>query len=172
MNIDRIALIGYRATGKTSVGRMLADRLQWKFVDTDAEVEKSAGKNIAAIFADEGEDGFRQFERDAVGRHADQVHCVLSLGGGAVMQAANRRAIQGALTVWLTATPETIHSRLSRDEATAGQRPNLTSQGGLTEVRDLLTKRFPTYESCADLVVDTEGKSVRQVVDEISRALE
>lgn len=166
-SFDRIALIGYRATGKTSVGRVLAERLDWEFIDTDAEVERVAKRSIADIFADEGEEAFRKLEIEAIRANAQRAKCVLSLGGGAVMRQPNRDAIGPAYTVLLTATAESIHQRLTQDSATSEQRPNLTSAGGLAEVRELLAKRAATYKSCADLVVDTEGRTVEQIADVI-----
>lgn len=162
-----IALIGYRATGKTSVGRVLADELGWTLVDTDAQIQRMAGKSIAAIFADDGEAVFRKLEIEAIQQNVLQPRCVLSLGGGAVMQEANRQAMEPAFTVWLTASPTTIHERLLADVATADQRPNLTSQGRLEEVQSMLSLRTPTYAACSDVEVNTEDKTVTEIVAEI-----
>ena len=165
MKVERVVLIGYRATGKTSVGRILARRLDWEFVDTDAEIEKIAGRSIAEIFSDEGEETFRKLEIDAIRANAQRKRCVLSLGGGAVMREPNRIAIEPAYAVLLTATAESIHKRLIQDSVTVEQRPNLTSQGGLAEVQEMLAKRESTYRSCANLVVDTESRSVEQIAE-------
>ncbi len=171
MNVDCITLIGYRATGKTSVGRLLAQRLQWPFVDTDAEIKRAAGRSIAAIFSGQGEEAFRQMEIEAIDANVSQRPSVLSLGGGAVTRNTNRIAIESTYRVWLTASAETIHARLSADRVTAEQRPDLTPQGGLSEVREVLAARTSLYQACADLVIDTDALTPEQVVEQIVQAI-
>ena len=93
---------------------------------------------------------------------------MISLGGGAVLRAANREAIAAAgVVVWLTATAETIHARISADGSTASQRPNLTGRGGLAEVEELLATRAPLYEACCDLEISTEDRTIAELAGEI-----
>ena len=163
-----IALIGYRGTGKSVVARQLALRLGWDWIDADVEIELRAGKSIAAIFADDGEPAFRDLEQavsaDLIGRD----RAVLALGGGAVLRPANRVALgQAGCVVWLTAAPETIARRLAADAATASRRPNLTTEGGLAEIRQLLDRRRPLYRACCQLEIDTEDKTPAEVATEI-----
>jgi shikimate kinase len=163
-----LVLIGYRGTGKTTVARLVAERLEWPWFDTDAEIEARAGKSIADIFADEGEAAFRDWESQVVADLAGRERCVLALGGGAVMRPGTRAVIASqSKTVWLRALPETLWRRIQNDQSTAGRRPNLTSAGGITEIIATLDARNPVYRQCAEWEVDTEGKSPAEVTDAI-----
>jgi shikimate kinase len=164
-----ISLIGYRGTGKTSVAVVLARRLGWNWIDADEEIQRRSGQSIAEIFATVGEQGFRDLETLAILESTSSPdRLVLSCGGGAVLRPENRQALKAAgKVVWLQATPQTILKRLAADPRTAAQRPPLTSQGGLEEVRQLLAIREPLYAETADLAVDTEGKTLAAVAAEI-----
>ncbi len=171
-----LILLGYRGTGKTTVAGALARRLGWQSVDLDDEIERAAGKSIAEIFAREGETAFRDQESAALSRCSTQRQSVLATGGGVVLREANRRKLQeicslGGHAVWLQAPAETIHQRMTADASTAARRPNLTPQGGLREIVELIAQRRPFYEQCASLIVDTQGKTPEQVADEILLAL-
>jgi len=163
-----IVLIGYRATGKSTVARLLAQRLGWQWVDLDVEIERQAGKSIAQIFAEDGEPVFRDWESRVVSEFCGRSGWVIAAGGGAPLRAENRKVMRAnGRVVWLTASPETIHRRMTTDPTTGARRPNLTSQGGIAEIIELLSKREPIYRETADWVVDTEGKSPDAVVQEI-----
>jgi shikimate kinase len=167
-----IFLIGYRGTGKSTVARHLAERLGYDSVDADAEIERRAGKSIAAIFADNGEAAFRDLESQLVTELCGLRRTVIALGGGAVLRETNRNAIRAAgPVVWLTAPVDVIAARLGADPATAGRRPNLTKTGGRNEIETLLAERTPIYRQCATLVVNTDGKTCAQVADEIAANL-
>jgi shikimate kinase len=167
-----ILLIGYRGTGKSTVARHLAERLGYDFVDADAEIERRAGKSIAAIFAEDGEAAFRDFETRLVAELSGLQRTVVALGGGAVLRETNRNAIRAAgPVVWLTAPVDVIVARLAADPTTARRRPNLTKIGGREEVEALLAERTPIYRQCATLVVNTDGKTCAQVADEIAANL-
>lgn len=167
-----IFLIGYRGTGKTTVARELAARLGFRAVDSDDVVEAEAGKTIARIFAEDGEPAFRELEAKAVNALSRERRVVVGLGGGAVLREENRRAIRAAgPVIWLQAGIDTILARVTADPMTADRRPNLTTGGGQAEVEVLLAKRAPLYRECATIIVDTEGKSAGEVVDEIVRRL-
>src|SRR5678815_5101650 len=106
---ERIFLIGYRGTGKTTVGRLLATELGWDFADCDDAVEASAGQSVAEIFADEGEEGFRAREAEALLELCGRARIVLATGGGAVLSSTNRELLRaGGFAIWLTAHPQTI----------------------------------------------------------------
>lgn len=172
-SMQRIALIGYRGTGKTTVAQHLARLLGWDWVDADVEVELQAGKSIAVIFADDGETAFRDAEAAVVAELCGRERVVLALGGGAVLREDNRRAIAGCdAVVWLRASAEEIERRLEGDPTTSGRRPNLTNAGGRQEIERLLGRRQPIYAACATLVVDTEGKAPAEIAAEIAAAID
>ncbi|MFL2871595.1 MAG: shikimate kinase [Pirellulaceae bacterium] len=165
---DNLFLIGYRATGKSTVGRRVADALQRQFFDADVELESAAGKTIAEIFADDGESTFRDLETQTIARLAKHQHCIIALGGGAVMRDENRQMIRTAgKTVWLVASPECIEQRVNADPLTGQRRPNLTTAGGLQEIREILAHREPVYGDCADLSLDTEKLAPSEIADKI-----
>jgi len=164
-----ITLIGYRGTGKSTVGRALGTRLGWTCVDADDEIESAAGRTIAEIFATGGEPEFRRLERETLARLlAGNENLILAAGGGAILDEQTRGDMQAAgPVIWLTAAVETILSRLNEDETTAERRPNLTAGGGRAEVEQLLAQREPLYRETAQLCIDTEQRTVEQIVDEI-----
>lgn len=163
-----LVLIGYRATGKTTIARLLAERLGWEWIDADVEIERRAGKSIARIFADEGEPAFRDLEARVTADLCRRDALVLASGGGAPMRDDNRRAMrEGGLVVWLQARPATILARMTGDATTAARRPSLTEKDPLAEIVHLLEVRLPAYRETAQLVVDTEGKTPEAIVEEI-----
>ncbi len=169
---DRLTLVGYRGTGKTSVARMLSEQMGWDFVDADVELERVAGRTIAEIFADDGESAFRDLESQIIGDLVKYPKCVIASGGGVVLREENRLAISESLVVWLTATPRTINERIGADSKSATQRPDLTEQGGLAEVKAVLKERHSLYESVADMIIATDGKTPREIAAEIVLLLE
>ena len=167
-----LVLIGYRGTGKSTVARLVAERLGWPWFDADAEIEERSGKSIARLFAEDGEATFRDWESQVVADLARREQCVLALGGGAVMRAENRAAIRsGGKVVWLTASPETLWRRIQDDLVTAQRRPNLTAAGGITEIIATLDARNPIYRECADWDVDTQDRTPGEVADAIVEQL-
>jgi len=163
-----ITLIGYRGTGKSTVGEQLASRLDWGFVDTDQEIERTARKSIAEIFAEDGEPRFRDLERDELQRQLARENVVVSAGGGAILDDQSRQRMSAAgPVVWLQATVETIMERLQTDESTTNRRPSLTSSGIFDEVSDVLQQREPLYAEAASLIVSTNHRDIDSIVDEI-----
>ena len=168
-----ISLIGYRGTGKTTVGSLLAERLGWTCIDSDVQIEHDAGVSIRQIFESEGENGFRDRESNVILKLTRMHKIVLALGGGAILRGENRKAITVAgPTVWLSAEPEELYKRISDDPATVENRPNLTADGGFQEICNVLEERTPIYEQCADAKIQTDNKTPRQVVDEIVERLD
>lgn len=169
---QNVILVGYRGSGKTSVGRRLAQRFGWSFVDTDDRVEAAAGMSISAIFAQRGESAFRQLESEALAAAARERRQVISVGGGAVISEANRGVLRSAgVCIWLNASPEELHRRMQADPHSAATRPPLTGLGSLDEARHLLDRRRPMYAAVADHVVDTTAKSIEQVVETVMSRL-
>lgn len=163
-----VSLIGYRATGKTTVGMLLAERLGWSCVDTDQRIQQLAGKSVRQIFEVDGEASFRDWETRVIEDLTRRHKLVLALGGGAILREQNRRAIQVAgPVVWLSASAEEIRARLAADPETFRQRPSLTGAAPWDEVDAVLAVRLPLYEATADFVVHTEGRPPRQIVEEI-----
>lgn len=148
-----IFLIGYRGAGKTTVARLVAERLGWTWIDADALLEERAGRTIRQIFATDGEKAFRDLESallDELGRLQDHV---IATGGGVPLREENRARLKTGTVVWLKAPAEVLWQRLQGDATTAERRPNL-AQGGLAEIEELLRVRTPLYEACQNLTVD------------------
>jgi shikimate kinase len=163
-----LTLIGYRATGKTTLARLLAQRLGWDWIDADVEIERRAGKSIARIFAEQGEPAFRDLEAEAIADLCRRDRLVLAAGGGAPLRPESRRAMRDdGKVVWLMAQPQTILARMSGDATTTTRRPDLTDKGPLEEIIHLLAVRTPIYQEVAHLAVDTEGKTPDELADEI-----
>ncbi|MBL9091854.1 MAG: shikimate dehydrogenase [Planctomycetaceae bacterium] len=168
---EPIALIGYRGTGKSTVARLIAERIGRQQVDADVELERRAGKTIAEIFADDGETAFRELESSVIADLAQRKRIVIAAGGGVILREANRAVLKPLGRVaWLQASAETLLRRIESDQVTAARRPNLTPQGGIAEVVELLARREPYYRECATLVVDAENRTAVEVADAIVAA--
>ena len=167
-----VFLIGYRGSGKSAVGRELARRLGLDFVDTDEKVEEAAGKTIAEIFAGDGEDEFREFERREVLAACRRDGFVVALGGGAVVnREIAARVRESGVVVLLTAPAEVLHERITGDESSGSRRPDLTDSGGLEEVERLLEERLASYKLAAHFEVDTAGITPGKVAEKIESVI-
>jgi shikimate kinase len=163
-----ITLIGYRGCGKTVVGRELAARLGWSFIDTDDVIEQKAGKIIREIFQTDGEMAFRRMEADVLEEALSGRRRVIGTGGGAVLARRNRRSLRSSgVCIWLTAPPEELHARIEADAQSTARRPELTNHPGLEEIEAILQVRLPIYEATADHVISTAGRSIEQVVETV-----
>jgi shikimate kinase len=163
-----IVLIGYRGSGKSKIGKRLANKLWLDFVDTDEVITERAGMTIRGIFEAQGEDEFRRMESAAIAEVTERDNLVIAVGGGAVMRPENVQALKrkGKL-VWLQASAETLFARIEADAASQGTRPDLAG-GGLEEVRKLLEIRTPVYRAAADVTLDvnqlTEDEAATRLV--------
>jgi shikimate kinase len=158
-----LVLIGYRGTGKSTVGRLLAARLGRELVSTDAEIVKRAQCTIPEIVAQDGWEYFRDLESDICRELAGRDQLVIDTGGGAILRPQNVEALKKNGTVfWLTASVETIAKRIGSDN----QRPSLTgTKSFVDEVQDVLRERAPKYQSAADHVISTDNRSINQLVE-------
>lgn len=165
-----IYLMGYRGSGKSTVGQRLAERLGLPVIDTDAVIESAAGQTIREIFAGEGEDGFRQREQAALEQAAATVApCVIALGGGAILRAANQQVIQRTgRVVWLTGSPAALLARIQADTTTGQRRPSLSRSSDYDEIVEILAVRTPIYQRLANLTVDTDGRTPEEIVADIA----
>ena len=170
MDVKRnIFLIGPRACGKTTVGQALADRLGLAFVDTDHELVRTVGMEIADYVEENGWDGFRDREAETLDRVAGEGVRVVGCGGGIVLRPENRELLATGIVFYLETDPEVLAERLMRDPNEA-QRPSLTGKSVTDEVREILAERAPLYEGCADVVLG-QG-DLEDVVDRALRELE
>jgi shikimate kinase len=165
---QNIALVGFRCTGKTVVGKALAERTGYTFRDADRVIEERAGKTIARIFADDGEPAFRSLEVEITEELCAQHRLVIATGGGAVMNPHNVQNIRNnCFAVLLEADPDTILQRMGDDPETARMRPALTDMDRRNEIEHLLDARAEAYTSAADVRIDTSTHTVEQVVARI-----
>jgi shikimate kinase len=169
----KIILIGYRCTGKTSVGMKIAERMGIPFYDTDEIIQSHINKTIREIVDEKGWDAFRAEERAIIKKLSSLTDGVIAAGGGAVMDAENRKALKhDGLCVWLTADVSTIVARMKNDKQTTTQRPPLSDDGLEQETAEILTAREPFYQEMADCIINTTGNGINAVVDEVCGALE
>ena len=162
-HIENLALIGFMGTGKSSVGRLAAAQLHFRFVDTDEQIERQAGKSITRIFAEDGEPAFRAIEAQVVGELGQLTRSVISTGGGLGANPAHLASLkQHALTVCLWARPEAIWRRVRY----ASHRPLLHGPDAEAKIHRLLEERSPIYRQ-ADVLINTELRSLHEVTRQV-----
>ena len=167
-----IILIGYRCTGKTSVGKRISERLRIPFYDTDELVKKHTGKTIREIVEEKGWESFRKEEKAVIRGLSPSADAVIAAGGGAVVDAGNREALKrNGLFLWLTADVRTIIERMKNDRVAGEQRPPLSNDGLERETSEILKKRTPIYRQLADFTIDTSGKEIDAIADEACNLL-
>jgi shikimate kinase len=168
-----IVLIGFRGTGKSTVGKHLANRLERDFIDSDKYVEDSSGKTIKHIFEEDGEEGFRKIEADVIAKLSGMDNKIVAVGGGAVLKKDNVSNLKdNGFLVLLEATPEIIHNRITQDEKTTQQRPSLTDKKPLDEIKHLLEQREHPYKNAADYTINTSYVTCEDIVNEIIATIE
>ena len=149
-----VVLIGYRAAGKTTAGRLAAERLGWSYLDVDRGIEARCRLAIAGIFQRHGERYYRDVESSVVAEVCVRDDAVISFGGGTLMRSANQEhARRDGLLVYLEADAEELWRRIEADPASAATRPNLAG-GGIQEVVTMLAQREPVYRANADITLD------------------
>ena len=170
--MKNIILIGYRCTGKTSVGKKLSGRLGLPFFDTDNLIIKRAGMSIREIVEKGGWDLFRQKEKEAIKGLSSMQDSILATGGGVFENQENREILKrNGLFVWLTADVKTITERMLSDQNSESRRPSLSDDELYTETTIILKKREPTYRELADFTIDTSKRNIDLIADEICNFL-
>lgn len=166
---QNLFLVGPMGAGKTTIGKQLAEVLKKDFYDTDREIEERCGADIAWIFDIEGEEGFRKREKKIIEELTEKLGIVLATGGGAVALPENRTRLAARGTViYLNTTIDQQLDRTERDKT----RPLLQVDDKKSVLEELREARDPQYREVADIIVDTEGKTVRNIVNEIIQAMD
>ena len=151
---QNIVLIGFMGVGKTTIGKLLAKKLGFRFTDTDARIVKQAGHPIPKIFAEEGEEGFRERETAALNSLANLQHTIIATGGGVITREENLPLLKKlGYVVWLTAEEDDIYHRVTANS----ERPLMQTDNPRETIRELLAVRDPLYSKACHLRVDTTG---------------
>jgi shikimate kinase len=162
-----IVLVGLSGSGKTTVGRLLAKRLGWRFIDTDREIQRVHGQSVQSIFRDHGEPRFREIEADMIVEVCGRTHQVIATGGGSPVAEANRaRMLDGNLVIFLEGSPAVLATRLTRSIARE-PRPVLGDSNLEERLAALAEQRDLAYR-CAHHVVQTDHRMPREVADVIA----
>lgn len=164
-----VVLVGPMGAGKTTIGRLLSMTLGLEFIDSDRAIEEKAGANIPWIFDVEGEEGFRRREESMIASLCDEQGIVLATGGGAVTREANRNVLkQRGFVIYLHTTVAQQLERTARDR----NRPLLQTEDPEAVLQKLFSIRDPLYREVASLIVNTDRRSPRSVVNEITKKLQ
>ncbi len=173
--VRHLYLIGPRGSGKTTVGRLLAENVRAPFVDLDQWIVERTGQTIADLFRTQGEKSFRDWETHGLRWWAEQggPAAVISLGGGACQREDNQTLIRASgWCVWLRAAPRVLWDRIRGDTGNHPNRPALTDLDGLAEIELLVRERQSGYALCADYTVDTDHELPQTIVGQIAAWLQ
>jgi shikimate kinase len=166
---QNIYLVGLMGAGKTTIGKVLAKRLGWRFIDSDHEIEARTGVSIPTIFEIEGEAGFRRRESQVIEELTALRNIVMATGGGVVLAAKNRESLrQNGLVAYLDVSPDQLYDRTKRDK----NRPLLQVQNPLRRLQELHSERAPLYKEVADVVIDGNRCNAQSVVLSIVKEYE
>ena len=167
-----LVLIGYRGSGKSTVGRKLAEYLKLKFVDIDDLIEERQGVSISDLVNSHGWGHFRKLERSTIVEISKGDRLVIAPGGGAVLDTDNVNALKkNGLILWLKADKRTLLKRLNQDPGTGTRRPTLTGKGTSEELKEVMSLREPIYEQVSEIEIDTSTLDVETVVENILTVL-
>lgn len=165
-NSMNIVLVGYRCSGKTSVGKLLAGKLDRDFLDTDMLMEERAGCSIETIVSRDGWDRFRDIERRLIKEVSEMADLVIATGGGVVMDEDNLRNLKrSGFVVWLKADAGILMERMGGDQRSGKVRPSLTGEDPIDEIERLLDIRNPFYERAGKFTIDSGLLPIQEVVD-------
>ena len=167
-----VILIGYRGTGKSAVGKRLAEKLKMPFYDTDELIERGAARSIQDMVVEKGWAYFRKREGEIIRKLAVLQRGVVATGGGALLDQGNCDILkEQGLLIWLTAEVMTMAERIRGDAASEGRRPPFLHDDTLRETEDVLKERLPVYRGLADYSIDTTGKSIDEIVETVCQFL-
>jgi shikimate kinase len=167
-----IVLIGYRCSGKSSSGRIIAKKTGRTFIDTDKMIEEKAGSSIEEIVRMNGWEYFRGLEKEVIKEVSGKDNLVIATGGGVVIDEDNVTNLKkNGFTVWLKADINTLKERVEREELSGNIRPSLTGLDILDEVETVLASRNPLYKKAGDLVVETDKFSIKEVANLIIKEM-
>ena len=168
-----LVLIGYRGSGKTSIGKLVARLLGMEYIDTDIQIQARAGCSIREIFADQGEEAFRDMETRALAdllASKELSPTLIETGGGIIMRPENREMIKKmGMVIWLAVSPEVATARITADSFSDEQRPPLSDQSLAEEVERMIALRNPLYSELADVHVAND--SARLSTDAVAEAV-
>jgi len=159
-----IVLIGYRCSGKTEVGKILARELEKDFLDTDELIEDNAGCSIEAIISRDGWNHFREIEKSLIEKVSRRNNLIIATGGGVVIDEDNVKNLKkNAWIVWLNGESEVLRERMDKEQRSGKIRPSLTGEDSLEEIKQVMDVRIPLYEKTANFVVDTSTVTSAEV---------
>lgn len=166
--VNSIILVGPMGAGKSTIGKLLASRLRYEFLDTDSLIEERTGADIPWIFDVEGEPGFRERESVVLQEAVKRENCVIATGGGIVLAESNRREIKKCrLVVYLTANIDQLVERTCKDK----KRPLLQVDNPEKKIIELIRQRDPLYKEVATDILKTDGRSPKHVVQDVVNLL-
>ena len=169
--VMNIVLIGYRCSGKTEVGKILAKDLEKDFLDTDMLIMENGACSIETIVSATGWDHFRYMEKILIEEISKKDNLVIATGGGVVTDEENLKSLkENGWIVWLDAKAEVLKKRMDKEQRSGKIRPSLTGADPLEEIKQVLRIRKPLYEQAADLVVDTSNLSIKELATTIIKA--
>ncbi len=167
-----IVLIGYRCTGKSSVGRLLSKEIGWEYIDTDELIQQKSGFCIDDIVRQYGWNRFRELEKEIVKEVSNLDNYIISTGGGVVLNEENVYKLkERGFFIWLKADSTTIRARMKEDQKTDINRPALTDANPIDEIEHVLKLREPLYDKYADFIVNTDNLSEQQVCNIILKKI-
>jgi len=166
-------LIGYRCTGKSSVGKLLAAKLGMKFKDTDTELVKRTQRSISKLVETSGWEEFRRIEKNIIRELSELEKHVVATGGGVILDGDNVEYMKKTgIVVWLKASSQTIRERMKKDRETKEFRPALSVKGTIDEIDEILSARKRFYEEAMDFYIDTDYLDVSDVCHDIMDLVE